>query len=92
MCLTACFLATGDLSFDNCFKMHVWSTTGPALVVPDILWSATCSLKNVCNLGMSEVFFYSYIRYNQKIFIRFEWNEKATLNLLTYQILNLQGE
>ena len=37
MCLTACFLATGDLSFYYCFKMHVWSTTGPGLVVPDIL-------------------------------------------------------
>ena len=37
VCLTACFLATGDLSFYYCFKMHVWSTTGPALVVPDIL-------------------------------------------------------
>ena len=34
--LTACFLATGDLSFYYCFKMHVWSTTEPALVVPDI--------------------------------------------------------
>ena len=29
------------------------------------------ALKNVCNLGMSEVFFYSYIRSNQKIFVRF---------------------
>ena len=37
VCLTACFLATGDLNFYYCFKMHVWSTTGPALVVPDIL-------------------------------------------------------
>ena len=37
VCLTACFLATGDLSFYYCFKIHVWSTTGPALVVPDIL-------------------------------------------------------
>ena len=36
VCLTVCFLATGDLSFYYCFKMHVWSTTGPALV-PDIL-------------------------------------------------------
>ena len=72
MCLTAYFLATGDLSFFfYCFKMHVWSTTGPALVVPDILWSDTCSLKNVCNLAMSEVFFYLYIRSSQKIFIRF---------------------
>ena len=71
VCLTACFLATGDLSFYYCFKMHVWSTTGPALVVPDILYSDTCSLKNVCNLGMSEVLFYSYIRSKQKIFIRF---------------------
>ena len=62
MCLTACFLATGDLSFYYCFKMHVWSTTGPALFVPDILLPDTCSLKNVCNLGMSEVFFYLYIK------------------------------
>ena len=31
MCLTACFLATGGLRF-YCFKMHVWSTTGTALV------------------------------------------------------------
>ena len=23
VCLTACFLATGDLSFYYCFKMHV---------------------------------------------------------------------
>ena len=60
------------LSFYYCFKMHVWSTTEPALVVPDILYYPdTCSLKNVCNLGMSEVFFYLYIRSNQKIFIRF---------------------
>ena len=71
MCLTACFLATGDLSFYYYFKMHVWSTTGPALVVPDILYSHTCSLKNVCTLGMSEVFFYLYIRSNQKIFLSF---------------------
>ena len=70
MCLTACFLAPGDLSFYYCFKMHVWSTTGPALVV--IFYSQIhVALKNVCNLGMSEVFFYSYIRSNQKIFIRF---------------------
>ena len=42
---------------------------------------------------MSEVFFYSYIRSNQKIYsYNFEWNVKATLNLLAYQILNLQGE
>ena len=41
---------------------------------------------------MSEVFFYSFIKSNQKIFIDFWWNVKATLNLLTYQILNLQGE
>ena len=41
---------------------------------------------------MSEVFCYSYIRSNQKIFIRFKWNVKSTLNLLTYQILNLQCE
>ena len=47
MYLTACFLATGDLSFYYCFKMHVWSTTGPALVVPDILYSDTCSLKKI---------------------------------------------
>ena len=39
---------------------------------------------------MSEVFVYSYLRSNQKIYI-FEWNVKATLNLLTYQILNLQA-
>ena len=37
VCLTACFLPTDDLSFYCGFKMHVWSTTGPALVVPDIL-------------------------------------------------------
>ena len=38
ICVFDCFfLATGDLSFYYCFKMHVWSTTGPALVVPDIL-------------------------------------------------------
>ena len=37
VCLTACFLATGDLSFYYCFKMHVRATTEPALVVPDIL-------------------------------------------------------
>ena len=67
MCLPACFLAIGDLSFYYCFKMHVWSTTGPALVVPDILKSDTCSLKDVCNLGMSEVL----LRSNQKIFIMF---------------------
>ena len=36
---------------------------------------------------MSEVLFYLYVRSNQKIL-----NVKATLNLLTYQILNLQGE
>ena len=36
-CEIICVLATGDLSFYFCFKMHVWSTTGSALVVPDIL-------------------------------------------------------
>ena len=39
VCLTACFLATGDLSFYYCFKMHVLSTTGLALVEPDIFYS-----------------------------------------------------
>ena len=33
------FCDTGDLSFYYCFKMHVWSTTGPALVVPKIFYS-----------------------------------------------------
>ena len=64
--LTACFPASGDLSFLSLFQN--------ALVVPDILLSDTCSLKNVCNLGMSEVFFDSYIRSNQKLFIHF-WME-----------------
>ena len=41
---------------------------------------------------MSGVFFYSYISSYQNIFNVFEWYVKATLNLLTFQILNLQGE
>ena len=41
---------------------------------------------------MSEVFFYSYINLTKRYSYVFEWNVKATLNLLTYQILNLQGE
>ena len=49
MCLTACFLATGDLSFYYCFKMHVGSITGLALAVPDIYSKIHVALKMYSN-------------------------------------------
>ena len=90
MCLTACFLATGDLSFYYCCMFG--PQQGLHLLCLIFYSKIHVASKMYAILGMSEVFVYLYIRSNQKIFIFFEWNVKATLNLLTYHILNLQGE
>ena len=67
MCLTAGYLATVGLSYNN-FKMHVWSTTGSAVLsfssqkhealkINAILASQKYSF--ICILGLSKR--YSYV-------------------------------
>ena len=71
VCLTACFLATGGLRF-YCFKMHVWSTTGSALVCLIFYSKLHVPLKCMQFLPVRSIF-YLYIRTNHKnIHIFFE--------------------